>query len=315
MEPAESSTARPYPPRPSAVRRAEQDARTRSLTRAMLLVGAVTVAGALLLWSQTDRGSSDESNAATAADVTVAATQTTSAAQAPPSTQQDRSTPTSAPTTTPTAAEPTPSSVAAATPLGQVAVPIVGSSPPSPDAAPTGTVVGYVYDDTVKLSGAAVDTDAIQRMVAFTSAGVRTPRFVVDDITVQSPADGTLRLVDLATRPFPSGRATLSAERAEALDRVIQVMDRYPAVSLVVTGHGDASGDDPDDPLGRARALAEVTYLEAHGIDRGRLTVGAPQEATTGSTLLDAALARRTELTFSGVLDTAVERPDEVGSS
>jgi len=71
---------------------------------------------------------------------------------------------------------------------------------------------------------------------------------------------------------FDSGRATLQAESAPRLDRVVEYMTHMTSVRIRIAGHTDNVGDPQrNQALSEARAQAVRAYLLAHGIDASRV--------------------------------------------
>jgi OOP family OmpA-OmpF porin len=71
---------------------------------------------------------------------------------------------------------------------------------------------------------------------------------------------------------FESGRATLQAESAPRLDRVVEYMTHMTSVRIRIAGHTDNVGDPRrNQALSEARAQAVREYLVTHGIDGSRV--------------------------------------------
>lgn len=72
---------------------------------------------------------------------------------------------------------------------------------------------------------------------------------------------------------FDPGKAILSPESSSELDRVIDMMNSNPNMTIQITGHTDDLGaDDVNFKLSQDRAAAVKTYLISKGINTTRLT-------------------------------------------
>jgi outer membrane protein OmpA-like peptidoglycan-associated protein len=94
-------------------------------------------------------------------------------------------------------------------------------------------------------------------------------------------------------------------DRAPQLDRVVDVLNASPHLTLAVVGHTDQRGADESNlTLSRRRAEAVVSYIVTGGIDGGRLSAWGRGEADLLSLDDDAAslaLNRRLEFVFLGL--------------
>ncbi len=80
-------------------------------------------------------------------------------------------------------------------------------------------------------------------------------------------------LFECCTIEFVTGTATPTAETEELIDRIGEVLTRFPEVSVDVNGHTDSDGDEAlNQELSESRATAVVNALIARGIDADRLT-------------------------------------------
>lgn len=80
--------------------------------------------------------------------------------------------------------------------------------------------------------------------------------------------DEDRRLLNLATRAvqFETGRAALKPESNQVLQQIKDIMDRYPAYNLTISGYTDNVGDeDTNLVLSRERAKSCYTYLVSLG--------------------------------------------------
>ena len=97
------------------------------------------------------------------------------------------------------------------------------------------------------------------------NAGCPEPTEAVDDraTTVTSIATGIT---------FETASARLTEQSKTLLDKVAQILSRYPSIKLTVEGHTDDLGDATINlKLSEQRARACVSYLSRKGIDASRM--------------------------------------------
>lgn len=83
------------------------------------------------------------------------------------------------------------------------------------------------------------------------------------------------RLLEFATQAvqFETGSARLKLESEAVLDDIAEIMGRYPAYSLIISGHTDNVGnDDNNQVLSENRARACKDYLVEQGISTARMS-------------------------------------------
>jgi len=72
---------------------------------------------------------------------------------------------------------------------------------------------------------------------------------------------------------FETAKATLKKESNTILDRIVDIMKRYPAHKLRINGHTDSIGEAPaNQTLSEKRAKACYDYLLAKGIPANRMS-------------------------------------------
>ena len=180
--------------------------------------------------------------------------------------------------------------------------------PTSPDGTPLPIVV--IFDtDTITIAGQVPSQAAKDRLAGLAVANSKFPDAELVDNTVINPAVpisiGT-RVIELNSARFPEGSAEILPEHALELDRVANIMNALPSISVLVIGHADQRGDDQTNfAISDERARAVVNYLLYLGISPTRLASRAAGE-TDLLTLADddtaLALNRRTEFIFYGLL-------------
>ncbi|RAM53443.1 MAG: cell envelope biogenesis protein OmpA [Hapalosiphonaceae cyanobacterium JJU2] len=104
---------------------------------------------------------------------------------------------------------------------------------------------------------------------------------------------------------FALDKSFISAESAAVLDRVVAVLQKYPFIVVELEGHTDPRASNAYNlALGRRRALSVRNYLLRKGISPERMTIrsfGETQRKTQGSTRVDYARDRRTEIIYKDV--------------
>lgn len=102
---------------------------------------------------------------------------------------------------------------------------------------------------------------------------------------------------------FESGKSVLKKESYALLDEVVKIMNEYPAYSVSVEGHTDASGTDAiNDKLSADRAKVCADYLVSKGIAASRVSsvgFGSKNPVADNKTAEGKAKNRRTEFKLS----------------
>lgn len=71
---------------------------------------------------------------------------------------------------------------------------------------------------------------------------------------------------------FDFDKAAVKPDAAENLDNLAKSLDKYPNTQLLIVGYTDAIGTpEYNQTLSQERATAAATYLEAHGVNPGRI--------------------------------------------
>ena len=250
-------------------------------------------------------GDSTSTAATTSAQVVTTTTAppvatTTSPATAPPSTTP-ATTASSATTAPPTTAPPT--TAPPATNAGAVPYTTLPDGSPQP--------VNATFDvGRTTLDGAVPDQAAVDRLAGLALANSRDPAntTLVNNLTINPavPQGVGVRVLELTSTRFPEGSAEVMLAHAAELNRVVNVMNVLPKVSVLVIGHADQRGNDLQNfALSEARADAVVLYMASQGVDPSRMSSRAVGEADLLSINDDAsslALNRRTEFVLYGLL-------------
>ena len=84
---------------------------------------------------------------------------------------------------------------------------------------------------------------------------------------------GRQQLRDVGNIYFDFDKATIKAESKPTLDKVVNIMNKYPELKIEIGSHADARGSDKYNMgLSERRAASTLEYLVEKGIDRSRLT-------------------------------------------
>ena len=228
-------------------------------------------------------------------------------AQAATTTTAPSATTTASPTTAlPTTAPPTtapPSTAPPSTAPGAVPYTTLPDGSPQP--------VNATFDvGRVTLDGAVPDQAAVDRLAGLALANSRDPAntTLVNNLIINPavPQGVGVRVLELTSTRFPEGSSEVLLEHAAELNRVVNVMNLLPKVSVLVIGHADQRGNDLQNfAISEARADAVVIYMASQGVDPSRMSSRAVGEADLLSINNDAAslaLNRRTEFVLYGLL-------------
>jgi outer membrane protein OmpA-like peptidoglycan-associated protein len=275
--------------------------------RARLIVGGAVLAAVILVIAVTlafvarpGPGHSAPNDAVTAG--------TTVGTAGPTSVAVSRAgaTPVAAPSDTagaPTAAEP---ASGAGTPASEA--PAVTDPPPTVPDGSWPPIIATFDVNEVTLTGWVPSQAASDRLQALAAANSKSKVPVKNSTKIdpRAPANVGVRVVELTSARFPTGKVDILPPHAAELERVVKIMTSLPNVTVLVIGHADQRGtSDKNFALSLARAQAVVDYLAAHGVAAERLTakaVGADEPLTQDQSDAAYALNRRTEFVFYGLL-------------
>lgn len=118
---------------------------------------------------------------------------------------------------------------------------------------------------------------------------------------------------------FDFDKATIKDESKPTLDKVVDIMNKYPSINIEIGSHADARGSDEYNMgLSERRAASTLEYLVENGIDRSRLTSEGYGESMplndctepTGCTNEQYAKNRRSEFTIMNEQGEPEDRDD-----
>ncbi|MDT0644797.1 OmpA family protein [Zunongwangia sp. F363] len=118
---------------------------------------------------------------------------------------------------------------------------------------------------------------------------------------------GRQQLRDVGNIYFDFDKATIKPESEPTLNKVVDIMNKYPTLEIEIGSHADARGSDQYNmQLSERRAASTLEYLVEHGISRDRLTSKGYGESMplndctqpTGCTAAQYAKNRRSEFTI-----------------
>lgn len=134
-----------------------------------------------------------------------------------------------------------------------------------------------------------------------------TPPVVEIEERETNPETGRQQLRDVGNIYFDFDKATIKEESKPTLNKVVDIMKKYPSLEIEIGSHADARGtDEYNMALSERRADATLEYLVEQGIERERLTAEGYGESMplndctepTGCTAEEYARNRRSEFTI-----------------
>jgi peptidoglycan-associated lipoprotein len=132
---------------------------------------------------------------------------------------------------------------------------------------------------------------------------------------------GRQQLRDVGNIYFDFDKATIKEESKPTLNKVVEIMNKYPSINIEIGSHADARGSDQYNlGLSERRAASTLEYLVENGIDRSRLTSKGYGESMplndctqpTGCTVEQYAVNRRSEFTIMDDKTNNAENTDEM---
>ncbi|URI11367.1 OmpA family protein [Aquincola tertiaricarbonis] len=138
----------------------------------------------------------------------------------------------------------------------------------------------WITFGVVALVVISVIASMVVRQIRINNAAPQDVKAVVEEvILIDGPLTGDLA----GTLYFETAQATLPADAAAELSKVMEALAAAPARKVVLSGFHDATGDAARNAeLAKQRALAARAALVAAGVDTARVQLRRP-EVTTGS--------------------------------
>ena len=138
----------------------------------------------------------------------------------------------------------------------------------------------WITFGVVALVVISVIASMVVRQIRINNAAPQDVEAVVEEvILIEGPLTGDL----VGTLYFETAQATLPADAAAQLSKVMEALAAAPARKVVLSGFHDATGDAARNAeLAKQRALAARAALVAAGVDASRVQLRRP-EVTTGS--------------------------------
>jgi len=165
-----------------------------------------------------------------------------------------------------------------------------------------------VFDDErITLTGAVPTEAAAAAIERFALEFSLSGATVVNNLAIDPGASTSsgVRVVELDSVHFSGDSDVITAEHAQQLDRIAQVMIDSPTTRLHVVGNTDQHGEETRNyVVSQRRAEAVAEYLASRGVERSRITTQPAGESNPLSTRPDAeadAMNRRTDYVFYGL--------------
>lgn len=149
----------------------------------------------------------------------------------------------------------------------------------------------WITFGVVALVVISVIASMVVRQLRINAAVPQTEEVLVEEvILVEGPIAGDL----VGTLYFETGQATLPANAAAELSKVMEALAAAPSRKVVLSGFHDATGDAARNAeLAKQRALAARSALTSAGVPGERIALRKPEVTTGGGNDQE---ARRVEL-------------------
>jgi outer membrane protein OmpA-like peptidoglycan-associated protein len=126
-------------------------------------------------------------------------------------------------------------------------------------------------DKEFVLKGSKAKYQDVQK--EFNSFGLEKERELIVDLNIpMSPIEDVVILADLETIYFDLDKSNIRPDAAKELDKVVALMNRYPAMEIRLESHTDSRADDRYNmKLSDRRAKSTYNYIISKGIDAKRI--------------------------------------------
>ncbi len=109
-------------------------------------------------------------------------------------------------------------------------------------------------------------------LYTFTRRKYEKPVLPTDESEINA-ATGRRQIANVGRIYFDFDKSTIKPESEPTLNRVVEIMKKYPTLTIEIGSHADARGTDKYNmDLSQRRAESTLEYIVNHGIDRSRLT-------------------------------------------
>lgn len=182
--------------------------------------------------------------------------------------------------------------------VGAIAGAVIGKQVSGgPKGAVTGAVLGGV-------AGGSVGNYMDKQQREFEDALAEEQRR--NDLEIQRLEDESLKIDVSSEVSFDFDSASLKPAFVPTLDKVANVLVRYPKTDITVVGHTDSIGAESyNQALSERRARSVADYLGTHGVEGTRLSSvgqGETQPRATNATEAGRQLNRRVEILVQPVV-------------
>ena len=119
-------------------------------------------------------------------------------------------------------------------------------------------------------------------------------------VAVERTGQGEIKLVAPENITFDTNSSIIKPRFENSLDKVAEVLLKYPESDIIISGHTDSTGNDSiNEPLSRNRASSVSSYLISKGVRSSRINsvgYGSRQPIASNSTESGRAENRRVEI-------------------
>lgn len=182
--------------------------------------------------------------------------------------------------------------------VGAIAGAVIGKQVSGgPKGAVTGAVIGGI-------AGGSVGNYMDKQQREFEAALAEEQRR--NDLEIQRMQDESLKIDVSSEVSFDFDSASLKPAFIPTLDKVANILARYPNTNVTVVGHTDSTGPDSyNQGLSERRARSVSNYLAGHGVSGTRLYAigqGESQPRASNDTEAGRQLNRRVEILVQPVV-------------
>lgn len=130
---------------------------------------------------------------------------------------------------------------------------------------------GYVLREGEEKGFFASNRRGSDNLYIFEREDYEKPVLPTEEMEI-NPETGRRQIANVSNIYFEFDKAVIKPESEPVLNRVVEIMQKYPELKIEIGAHADARGTDQYNfDLSQRRAEATLEYLVAHGISRDRL--------------------------------------------